>query len=787
MILVPHSRPLISLFIVVILAGCAVIASNRFDDMFGPAEPRQRTVAVETEEGKFYHQQVQPLIEKRCVVCHGCYDAPCQLKLSSAEGIDRGASKNKIYVGSRLRAAPTSRLFFDYATTAQWRDHNFYPVLNEHAQSPLANQQASVMSRLLKLKKKHPLPGGEILPDTFDFSLNRKQECPKPDEIDAYERDFPEWGMPFGLPGLSKTEHKTLQSWLKQGAKMAPLPPLSADHVSQVAQWEEFLNGDSLKQQLVGRYLYEHWFIAHLYFDDLPAGEFFRAVRSRTPPGEPIDIIATRRPYDDPGVQRVYYRLWRERGSIIDKTHMPYALNADRLQKYRSLFLQQDYAVTALPSYAPKVASNPFKSFEAIPTVARYKFLLEEAQFTIMNFIKGPVCRGQVALNVINDHFWVFFVTPWEQEFKEHFAFYSEEQDQLALPSAAASNAGIVTNWLKYSKLQRNYFRAKTKRMDRYFPNGEHLTTGVVWDGDGENQNASLTVFRHFDSATVLKGLVGRPPQTAWVIDYGLLERIHYLLVAGFDVYGNVGHQLNSRLYMDFLRIEGEFNFLALLPPATRISEMQQWYRDVSSRQRKALLAPHKSFVQPSGIDYKTADHKQELYAMLQQRLAAVLPDEYSLQHADVPSSHRQALDKLQAVQGSPAIALPEVTFLTVGEGDAAQQYTLLHNNAHSNVTSLFNEDKNRLPEKDTITVARGFVGAYPEAFMRVDDAQLEDYVASLLAVNNEADYTTLMARFGVRRTDPGFWQHSDALHARYRNSQPYDGGLFDYGRLENR
>ena len=42
----------------------------------------------------------------------------------------------------------------------------------------------------------------------------------------------------------------------------------------------------------------------------------------------------------------------------------------------------------------------------------------------------------------------------------------------------------------------------------------------------------------------MVKGLVGQQPKTAWVIDYSLLERIHYLLVAGFDVFGNVAHQL---------------------------------------------------------------------------------------------------------------------------------------------------------------------------------------------------------------------------------------------------
>ncbi len=34
-----------------------------------------------------YEGRVRPVLERCCVVCHGCYDAPCQLKLSSPEGV----------------------------------------------------------------------------------------------------------------------------------------------------------------------------------------------------------------------------------------------------------------------------------------------------------------------------------------------------------------------------------------------------------------------------------------------------------------------------------------------------------------------------------------------------------------------------------------------------------------------------------------------------------------------------------------------------------------------------
>jgi hypothetical protein len=34
-----------------------------------------------------YLKEVKPLLDKRCVVCHSCYNSPCQLKLDSFEGV----------------------------------------------------------------------------------------------------------------------------------------------------------------------------------------------------------------------------------------------------------------------------------------------------------------------------------------------------------------------------------------------------------------------------------------------------------------------------------------------------------------------------------------------------------------------------------------------------------------------------------------------------------------------------------------------------------------------------
>lgn len=89
----------------------------------------------------------------------------------------------------------------------------------------------------------------------------------------------------------------------------------------------------------------------------------------------------------------MWYRLVEEREAIVAKTHMPYALDAQRLARWKSLFIEADYEVTALPSYDEKDASNPFRTFDEIPVGNRYRFMLDEAQFTVMSFIK----RGRSA------------------------------------------------------------------------------------------------------------------------------------------------------------------------------------------------------------------------------------------------------------------------------------------------------------------------------------------------------------------------------------------------------
>ncbi|HEX5793961.1 MAG TPA: fatty acid cis/trans isomerase, partial [Rheinheimera sp.] len=623
-------------------------------------------------------------------------------------------------------------------------------------------------------------------------SLDRSQSCPTIEQFDHYAQSQPLAGMPYGLPALSDDEHKRLMHWLAQGAAMPKTPTLPDDALAEVAKLEQWLNADSLNMQLSARYIYEHLFTSQLYFsalhqdDETP--QFYHLVRSKTAPGTAVDVIASRRPFDDPGVPRVYYRLQPVHTTIVNKTHQPYDINADLLAKWQQWFVDADYQVSKLPGYAPEVASNPLTAFAQLPVNARYRFMLERAENTIMGYIKGPVCRGQVALNVINDHFWVYFVAPEMATSAEVEAFYLSQQDNLRLPAEKDSSA-LALSWVAFAKRQGNYLRARSDFLNTALKDGRHLTLEGIWHGDGVNPNASLTVFRHFDNATVVKGLQGQPPKTAWVIDYALLERIHYLLVAGFDVYGNYGHQLMTRLYMDFLRMEGESNFLALLPPDVRRREFNAWYQKSGPELTKFIEGDINPFNQPSGIRFNSADPKAELYQLLGQQLADLQPQRYQLSNAKLSQNSRALLAQLGNISGKAASVLPELTMIMLQpqDGKAPQLFTLIRNSAHYNVNSLFAEEDNRNPAQDNMTLVHGLLGSYPNAFWRVKEVELAKLVSRAEQISSEQDYKALLDEFGVRRTAADFWAFSDQLNQQFMRTHPVDGGYLDYNRLENR
>lgn len=792
---------LLLFFLAIFLSACATQPSVTRD---------QATVDYDLllnmpEDDISYNDVIRPIFDKRCVVCHGCYDAPCQLKLSSFEGLQRGASETQVYDGARFRAIEPSRLNIDAKNAEEWRERGFHSILNEGAENDAkGNLDNSVLYQMLRLKQLHPQPRVRMISDDVDVSLGRKQVCTSSDNFAEFASKHPLWGMPYAMPNLNDEEYGLLVQWIAQGTPGPEAAKSSPAVMEQIQGWEVFLNGSSLKQQLVSRYLYEHLFQAHIHFNGSPDREFYRLVRSTTPSGQTVAEIPTVRPYDDPGSQ-FYYRLLRYDASIVVKDHVVYEWSDQRMQRYRELFIKPDYVVSELPGFEREIASNPFRVFEPIPPISRYEFLLDDARFFIEGFIKGPVCRGQIALNVIEDQFWVFFTRPRADAVTLQPEFLDASLDYLDLPAERGDNSlKILTTWRAYLALQKEYLASKDVFLEDHFNNEEAVldindAVDYIWNGDGKNPNAALTVFRHFDSASVSYGLVGDYPETAWVIDYPLLERIHYLLVAGFNVFGNVTHQLTTRLYMDFLRMEAENQFLLFTPMAQREQIRDTWYAGMQQKVESEFKDAQQVVMAVNTVDgFETDDPQRELYQILENHFGTLAgpPDIINrcstkdCLSQDTSDERRvdEAMQRIASMRGEILSVFPDVSFIRVrNEGKADLAYTVILNKGYANITSMFANENKRDRSQDTLTVLRRLEGSYPNFFFDLDIKEVDAFVARFESITTRGEYEKFVGLYGLRRTNTGFWAVSDWFQDWAMENEPLRAGIFDLNRYRNR
>ncbi len=319
----------------------------------------------------------------------------------------------------------------------------------------------------------------------------------------------------------------------------------------------------------------------------------------------------------------------------------------------------------------------------------------------------------------------------------------------------------------------------------------------IIWDGDGHNDNALLTVFRHYDSASVEKGFIGDFPKTGWILDFPLLERVHYLLVAGFNVFGNVGHQLETRLYMDFLRMEGENNFLSFLPKDKRKQIRAEWYQGARAEFINYLQNPFFGLERETRIHFATDDPKKEFFKMLHQHVkphANVVdylnrcPDGDCVDMNAGPVEQRvdRILKKLTILNGFEIQLVPDVAFIHVvaQNRDDDLAYTVIRNKALSNNAFMFGEDKRRIVDDDTLTVVQGHVGSYPNSFCRVHIDQIHNFAEDFIKIKDQLTYYNFARQYVVRRTSPDFWEEADWHYQKYLKEQPLDAGQFDMFRF---
>jgi hypothetical protein len=770
--------------------GFLIVAVN-----FSLIDNIQRANAQSAPERNDYDTRIQPIFDNRCVACHSCFNAPCQLNLQTYSGLARGATKLNVYDASRPRSVAPTRLDIDGHSVADWRAKGFFTVVGDR------DPARTLLMQLVGLRAQHP----NVQPTK---SAGESNFCPTDrDSGITIARSNPELGMPYGLPPLSSQEIATLSSWVSDGApgpspaSLASRRAIPLELQPQVHAWEGLFNGGTPRERLVARYVYEHLFLAHLYFADDTSSKrpaFFRLVRSRAQ-CDGVDEIATRRPNDDPG-PNFYYCLSRIDGTVVDKTHIPYELSPRKLDRIRQIFLEPKWELKTLPGYDEKTAGNPFATFADIPVRARYQFLLDDAEYEVATFIKGPVCNGSVAVNSIQEQFFVLFLSPDADSMVMSAEHARAVQDSLILPGVWGSDLSIgddIPFWRRLVEQREVYRQLRADAARKLRPAG--YTLADIWNGDGHNPNALLTVFRHFDNAVVTRGAVGDLPKTLFVLDYPLFERLVYNLVVNYDVFGNLGHQSLTRLYMDMIRMEAEELFLDFLPPSQRAPLRKSWYEGPFTDLKMRFVFPLVDRSAPTGLVYRNdANAKQEFIEQVLDYLAPEVRgsvDPLNWKVLPLPtnaiselSTTERALRKITSIRAAEATPFarffPELAVLLVSsDGGRTRLYSLIHNREHTSVSWMLGEDQRLAPQEDTLTVREGVLGAYPNMFFVVPESDADAFAGTVANLKSAADYERLVDRFGVRRSNETFWSVFDEINGAHLAADPVRSGTLDLTR----
>jgi len=348
-----------------------------------PAQAPKRTGAPVPS----YAADIQPIFNKRCVACHGCLGSPCNLKLTSFRGVERGGFGQHPY-SSHILSSPRTGMDV-VQTTAEWRARGFFPVLSRGG-TRLENQYLSLLYQMVETGTRHNSPGFSRQTLMPLYAKRYAHQCPAtPDALRAQLKQNPAAGMPFGLPALDEKDFRTLRNWVRAGSPGPTEAELRAaatpNNPAAVLAWESFFNTADKRSQLVARYIFDHVFLATIVLDESP-GDYFRLVRSKTAPAAtpndtpvPIEVIDTPLPYADPykyaGVDRVYYRLKKITAPIVQKNHFVWRLKRADIDHLNALFLERDWGDE--PGLdAPWGIGNPFLVYQAIPIEARYRFML---------------------------------------------------------------------------------------------------------------------------------------------------------------------------------------------------------------------------------------------------------------------------------------------------------------------------------------------------------------------------------------------------------------------------
>ncbi len=333
--------------------------------------------------------------------------------------------------------------------------------------------------------------------------------------------------------------------------------------------------------------------------------------------------------------------------------------------------------------------------------------------------------------------------------------------------------------------------------------NRNGLSLDDVWHGEGgdpmfangKNANAWLNVTRHELSSTVQFGEEGGAPDSIWVLSYSNFERLYYNLVTSFKSWGSIQHRLATWRGMSYIGLEGEDLAISFMPAEHREAIRARFARGLLGAIKEKAFFPHYSLVPMFSTPGKFLNHFRRYDLPARQHETPGVhgsnPDESVrllvekakgyLAHVAAPAAQAVAENRRQAESALlPLMSkdlrhngarypqfMPNITYVRlVTASGGSWVYTIIADRGYKAHNIVFLEDLNREPESDSLSLYRGLIGAYPNAFLEVPAARAGELASALGAIRSESGFKSFASTWGIARNSERFWPFFDWLHA---------------------
>lgn len=744
-------------------------------------------------ESDIYSQKIQPILDRRCTVCHSCFEAPCQLKLTSPEMLIRGATKHQASGGS-LSAAPRVDMM---TTLEKQRAGGFFPIIDKAGDSILLNA-------VMEGHDKTNLPPEKYIAPEKRMCVSSSQEFRALDP--AMKKAL---GMPYYMAPISQEEYEIIASWAANGSLVPSQSMIQAKAIPRVPKviqhWEEFFNTNTWKAKWTSRYLYEHLFTAHLYFDESP-GEFYELVRSSTAAPDQIVEIATKRPFemDSQYAQSFYYRLRKVQSTIVHKQHFVYRLNPRIEEELKGLFWNSKWNRTPQEKPFGFTDRNPFIAFEHIPANARYRWMLKNAKMLLDMDMRSDNCHGEGASGPLHDSFLAIFVKPESDVSVRYKDYFLEANSHLDMTNVSFSNILLnmnkTVNGFSFKANQERYSKVKQRYQKALLPNG--FVFEDIWDGEQGTQMPMFTINRHEKTVSVHNGAWGPQQRISLLFDYSIFERLYYNCVALSTLHDMLFDKLGTVMYLRDVGREAEEQLLSFIPESYRENIRAEWIQGRGAQNRyddsrfalkfnQELLKREDFKIDAndpfiSMMDYmllKSGRFTKQIIGDNHYPISQGSPEYMKLKALSTEMSKKNA-----SGQGSSAYYFPNVSYLIVKAQDSSvRYYTIVANRFYNYVNYLPLESKpkdklGRNPSRDWMTIYPDINVNYPGKIYRVDENKVDQFILDMKSVSGRQAYGAFDKVYGLQKLSPEFWGVIDALQTHFIQSDNINNGSIELG-----